>query len=104
MSLAAHINIASETEDNESEESEYDDTQDIESSSENDNEDVEMQEEWESATLQSRLLESRARGRPKTKLKAKNGFVWDTNFSTRTSGKFICIGKSYICKAAYTKR
>ena len=89
MSLAAHINIASETEDNESEESEYDDTQDIESSSENDNEDVEMQEEWESATLQSRLLESRARNRPKTKLKGRNGFVWYTNFSTRTSGKFI---------------
>lgn len=42
--------------------------------------------EMEDVSLSQRLNESRARGRPNTKLKGKNGFRWDKRFSTRSSG------------------
>ncbi|CAB0035281.1 unnamed protein product, partial [Trichogramma brassicae] len=47
------------------------------SSSNEDDSDVEM----EDVSLNQRLNESRARGRPITKLKGKNGFCWDNTFS-----------------------
>jgi len=51
--------------------------------------DSEMELELEEASLDQRLLESRARGRPVTKLKGKNGFSWDTRApSRRTSSMF----------------
>ncbi|CAB0042451.1 unnamed protein product [Trichogramma brassicae] len=52
------------------------------SSSNEDDSDVEM----EDVSLNQRLNESRARGRPITKLKGKNGFCWDNTFSSRRSG------------------
>lgn len=48
-------------------------------------EDVDM----EDASLHQRLLGSRARGRPTSKLKGKNGFVWNTRFPSRRSGMFF---------------
>ncbi|CAB0033850.1 unnamed protein product [Trichogramma brassicae] len=51
------------------------------SSSNEDDSDVEM----EDVSLNQRLNESRARGRPITKLKGKNGFCWDNTFSSRRS-------------------
>lgn len=42
----------------------------------------------ENATLSQRLLESRARGRPSTKLRGKEKkYVWDTRPPQRTSSK-----------------
>lgn len=43
-------------------------------------------EELQNATLDKRILESRARGRPVSKLKGKNGFVWDMKAPERRSG------------------
>lgn len=52
------------------------------SSEAEDNEDVEM----ENPCLNARANQSRARGRPVTKLRGKNGFVWNTTFASRRSG------------------
>ena len=46
------------------------------------NDDVEM----EDVSLNVRLQISRFRGRPSTKLRGKNGFLWNTTFSSRRSG------------------
>lgn len=57
---------------------------------------------WENATLEQRLLENRlcgnsephkppgnrGRGRPQTKLRGTNNYVWDTRAPERNSGKF----------------
>lgn len=42
--------------------------------------------DMENASLNARLNESRARGRPTSKLYGKDKFVWDTRVPTRTSG------------------
>lgn len=42
--------------------------------------------ELEDAAADQHILGSRARGRPTTKLKGKNGFSWDTRVPQRTSG------------------
>ncbi|KAL3265898.1 hypothetical protein HHI36_010088 [Cryptolaemus montrouzieri] len=42
----------------------------------------------ENATLDKRLLESRARGRPSSTSKGKDGFKWKTKFPERRSGKY----------------
>jgi len=43
----------------------------------------------ENASLDKRLLKAREtrRGRPATRLKGKNGYVWKMNFPARRSGK-----------------
>lgn len=64
----------------EREESEYENSSS--SSSGSDGSDVDM----EDATLDQRFLNSAARGRPSSKLKGKNGFVWNTSVSSRRSG------------------
>lgn len=61
-------------------ESEY--VQEEDSSVTSEEDDVDM----EDASLNERLLQSRARGRPSTKLKGKNGFLWDTRCPSRRSG------------------
>lgn len=53
------------------------------SAAEETDEDIEM----EDVSLNERLNQSRARGRPATKLRGKNGFVWNTTFSTRRSDR-----------------
>lgn len=42
--------------------------------------------EVEDATINKRIVESRARGRPQTKLRGKNGYVWTQKPRERTSG------------------
>jgi len=74
----------SEMEDHVSEESEE---YDIDSDGNEYSED-EMECELENASLAQRLMNSRARGRPITKLKGKNGFVWDTKIPARQSGMY----------------
>jgi len=44
--------------------------------------------EMEDVSLNERLLQSAARGRPCSKLKGKNGFTWDTRVPARTSDRF----------------
>lgn len=77
---------ASESEDNVSEQSEeseeYSDS-DAEADSDGDDE---MAMDWENASLMQRLMDSRARGRPKTQLRGKSGFVWSTHLQERQSG------------------
>ncbi|KAL3284040.1 hypothetical protein HHI36_018210 [Cryptolaemus montrouzieri] len=60
-------------------ESEYSDATDASSGSD---------EDMENATLDKRLLESRARGRPSSTSKGKDGFKWKTKFPERRSGKY----------------
>jgi len=42
--------------------------------------------EMEDVSLNARLQISRSRGRPSTKLRGKNNFLWNTTFSFRRSG------------------
>ena len=49
----------------------------------NSDDDVDM----EDASLNERPFQSRARGRPSSKLKGKNGFVWDTRAPSRNSDR-----------------
>lgn len=82
----------SEIEDNISsggEESDYQNDTDPESDS-----DVEMASDLEDTSLEQRLLNSRARGRPTSKLRGKNGFEWSTNLRERVSGKFFVAYKN----------
>ena len=58
-------------------ESEYSDATDASS---------ELDMDMEDATLDKRLLESRARGRPSSTLKGKDGFKWKTRAPERRSG------------------
>lgn len=61
----------------------------------------EMAMDWENSSLSERLLSSRARGRPTTQLKGKNGFVWSTNLPQRQSGMFsVCV---YICSRIHNR-
>lgn len=73
----------------ESEHSEYS------SESENSFTDEEMEQDWEDPSLQQRLENSRAkaRGRPITKVRGKNGYAWSTNCPQRLSGRqdSVCI-------------
>ncbi|KAL3271740.1 hypothetical protein HHI36_022210 [Cryptolaemus montrouzieri] len=73
---------AQENEESESEkvcghESEYSDATNASSGSD---------EDMENATLDKLLLESRARGRPSSTSKGKDGFKWKTKFPERRSG------------------
>ena len=75
----------SESEDNLSIEGEESDYQvGAESGSDSDDE---MADEMEDASLNQRLVNSRARGRPSNKLRGKNGFEWTTKLCDRWSGK-----------------
>ncbi|GBP92145.1 hypothetical protein EVAR_66636_1 [Eumeta japonica] len=57
----------------------------IESNICTENESDDMENDWENASLDQCLLESLARGRPKSRLRGKNGFVWSTKLSHRRS-------------------
>jgi len=46
----------------------------------------ESEMEVENAIADARTLESHAQGRPKSKLRGKNGYVWNTKVPKRRSG------------------
>lgn len=71
-------------EQSESESEQRDDDDDYSGSSSDD--EVEGDIDMEDASFNQRLLQSRARGRPCTKLKGKDGFTWDTRCPSRLSG------------------
>ena len=56
------------------------------SSSDSSNTDEINDSDFENATLDKRILESRFRGRPSTKLRGKNNFLWDTRCPCWKSG------------------
>ena len=60
-------------------------------------------ENVEDASLYERLLDSRARGRPVTKLRGKNGFVWNTKAPVRQSGMYACVYEPYCISLAPSK-
>ena len=59
--------------------------------------------EAENASLNTRLLESNARGRLRSVLKVVDGFKWYTSKGTRTSGNFIYIHFFYFILYLYVK-
>ncbi|KAL3283104.1 hypothetical protein HHI36_006263 [Cryptolaemus montrouzieri] len=68
-------------------ESEYSDATDASSGSD---------EDMENATLDKRLLESRARGRPSSTAKGKDGFKWKTKFPERRSDRVSDVLPAYV--------
>ncbi|KAK4882541.1 hypothetical protein RN001_005860 [Aquatica leii] len=76
----------SESGDNVSEDLEESDECEVECESSDTDEMMEC--DWEKSLLDQRLLDSNARGRPRTKLRGKNGFVWDTRMPQRQSVQF----------------
>ena len=90
----------SESEDNVSEQAEESDEYCVSDDGSDEDGDDDMAMEWENASLMQRLLGSAARGRPRTQLKGKDGFVWNTNLAQRQSGMLVCAC-IYVCVYMY---
>lgn len=90
----------SESEDNVSEQEEESDEYCVSGDGSDEDGDDDMAMEWENASLMQRLLESAARGRPRTQLRGKDGFVWNTNLAQRQSGMLVCAC-IYVCVYMY---
>lgn len=60
----------------------------------------EMDEDLENSSLAQRLLQSRARGRPISTLRGKNGYVWKVDAPMRQSGMKRIINSDKISELA----